>query len=437
MRRDRRALPKICNIGRPASLYIIINGNLESRIMKLEDFTLESRAYNVVRKLKLDNIPDKQFSDVIDPQGHQYIDLVLEGGGVLGIALVGYTYVLEQMGLRFRGIAGTSAGAINALLLAAHKTPSHSKSEHSLEHLGNQNLYEFVDGPPKVRKFIDCILQGKSKWKIAYHGLRIIDHMKTHQGLNPGDRFKEWITDILKLNNTETTEQLRGQFALPDDLLIREGVERSLEGLRAKLVLIASDITTESRIQFPAMADLYWEEPGGVNPAEYVRASMSIPGFFYPQRIRIGDMLSAERRNKWIDKVKFTGPPPEEAVFVDGGIVSNFPIDVFHSAGVPRLPTFGVKLGSDREQTNRINRLGSYGLALFNTARHIHDYEFILRNPDYSHLVSSIDVGDHNWLNFSISDEDKIDLFERGAEAADYFLRNFDWNEYKKIRARI
>ena len=50
--------------------------------------------------------------------GNQYVDLVMEGGGVLGIALVGYTYVLEQAGLRFLGIAGTSAGAINAAYFA-------------------------------------------------------------------------------------------------------------------------------------------------------------------------------------------------------------------------------------------------------------------------------------------------------------------------------
>ncbi|MCR6719123.1 MAG: patatin-like phospholipase family protein [Chitinophagaceae bacterium] len=57
-------------------------------------------------------------SDVTDNEGHQYVDLVQEGGGVLGIALVGYTYVLEKMGIRFFSMAGTSAGAINTLLLA-------------------------------------------------------------------------------------------------------------------------------------------------------------------------------------------------------------------------------------------------------------------------------------------------------------------------------
>ena len=37
----------------------------------------------------------------------------MEGGGVLGIALTGYTYILEQAGIRFLGVGGTSAGSIN------------------------------------------------------------------------------------------------------------------------------------------------------------------------------------------------------------------------------------------------------------------------------------------------------------------------------------
>src|SRR3990170_9374 len=56
-------------------------------------------------------------SDVLDTDGHQYVNLVQKGGGVLGVALVGYTYILEQMGVRFIRQAGTSAGAINTALM--------------------------------------------------------------------------------------------------------------------------------------------------------------------------------------------------------------------------------------------------------------------------------------------------------------------------------
>ena len=39
------------------------------------------------------------------------MNLVQKGGGVLGVALVGYVYILEQAGIRFLKMAGTSAGA--------------------------------------------------------------------------------------------------------------------------------------------------------------------------------------------------------------------------------------------------------------------------------------------------------------------------------------
>lgn len=47
------------------------------------------------------------------------IDLVQQGGGMWGIALLGYCYILEKIGIRFYSHGGTSAGAINALFLSS------------------------------------------------------------------------------------------------------------------------------------------------------------------------------------------------------------------------------------------------------------------------------------------------------------------------------
>lgn len=65
---------------------------------------------NMIQKIK-EKIGKEPISDLEDDQGNQYVDIVLEGGGVLGIALVGYTYAMEQAGIRFLNIAGTSAGS--------------------------------------------------------------------------------------------------------------------------------------------------------------------------------------------------------------------------------------------------------------------------------------------------------------------------------------
>src|SRR5512135_2086782 len=47
------------------------------------------------------------------------VDAVFEGGGVKGIALIGAAEVVEAAGYVFQNLAGTSAGAIVAALLAA------------------------------------------------------------------------------------------------------------------------------------------------------------------------------------------------------------------------------------------------------------------------------------------------------------------------------
>ena len=47
------------------------------------------------------------------------VDLVCEGGGVRGIGLVGAVDALAAAGYRFPRVAGTSAGAIVASLIAA------------------------------------------------------------------------------------------------------------------------------------------------------------------------------------------------------------------------------------------------------------------------------------------------------------------------------
>ena len=46
-------------------------------------------------------------------------DAVFEGGGVKGIGLVGAVAVTEAHGFQFENVAGTSAGAIVAALIAA------------------------------------------------------------------------------------------------------------------------------------------------------------------------------------------------------------------------------------------------------------------------------------------------------------------------------
>ena len=95
-------------------------------------------------KEKREKNPDDEnwqyFSDIEDEFGNQYVDLVQEGGGVLGIALLGYTYVLEEFGIRFLSMGGTSAGAINTMLLAAAGRPHEKRTIEILDLLAKKDL---------------------------------------------------------------------------------------------------------------------------------------------------------------------------------------------------------------------------------------------------------------------------------------------------------
>ena len=97
--------------------------------MKISDFIDNKIVVPLITKAKKLKENGARFSDIVDKDGNQYVDLVQEGGGVLGIALVGYTYMLENAGIRFFNLAGTSAGAINTLMLASVGKIHQAKSE--------------------------------------------------------------------------------------------------------------------------------------------------------------------------------------------------------------------------------------------------------------------------------------------------------------------
>jgi NTE family protein len=405
--------------------------------MPLEVSTFTEEVFHLVENLKKDlKRKNKPVSDIIDDAGYQYVDFVMEGGGVLGIALVGFTYVLEQAGIRFLQIGGASAGAINALLLAALGAPAEAKSEKILRELANVDMYEFVDGDGDARSFIDSWLSNENRLSIGFKALQVVDNINDELGLNPGEKFREWIVGILEKERIRNTADLEKRLGLmPTGLRHREG--KPIDHIRPNLALVAADVSTQTKAVFPRMAGLYWKNPDRVNPAHYVRASMSIPFFFQPLRIdNIPRGTSAMAL--WKQYADYEQSIPKSCVFIDGGIMSNFPINLFHRPDrVPSAPTFGVKLGVDDRKTDDISKPFGLLKVIFDSARFNLDADFIARNPDYRKLVSCIGTGDHNWLNFGMSDDDKLDLFKKGAAEADRFLRQFDWEEYKDIRRGI
>jgi NTE family protein len=380
----------------------------------------------------------RQFSDIIDGKGRQYVDLVMEGGGVLGVGLVGYTYALEQAGVRFLRVGGTSAGAINAILLAGLGTPSEEKSVKILKALAELNLEDLMDGNFWARGLINAALARSGTLVLLFWALTVIHQIQEYLGLNRGEIFLKWLTTVLEEGGVRSTADLRARMnAIPRDMKLRTGKRVGLKDADPYLALVAADVTTETKVDFPRMARLYWENAESVNPALFVRASMSIPFFFRPLKIE-PIPRTPESRLSWEVLAGYSAEPPSACVFVDGGIMSNFPIALFHEPDtVPTAPTFGVKLGPSSRTKHAIKTPGNLAGAVFNSARHTLDYDFLTHHPDYNKLVGFVDTTGHNWLNFRLTDEAKLDLFRRGMEAAAGFLRKFDWKGYKLIRRKL
>jgi NTE family protein len=446
--------------------------------MTTRDFLGDDRVRAALKRIDITN--REPISDVTDPEGHEYVDLVMEGGGVLGIALLGYTYALEHAGIRFRSIGGTSAGAINATLLAAAAAPHQPRSERVLGVLANLNMFSFIDGGDDARDFLkDYVLDPAGPIRRIRSAYRNLDEICETFGMNPGRVFRDWVAATLGAWDIETTAQLIARMnAFPAGLAFAGNPltigappgattpEQARAFLNAAIKLVATEVTTTSKIVFPEMAGLFFFEPDGVSPAAFVRASMSVPYVFEPFRVYPLPNDQAAR-DAWARHAGYRGEIPREAVFLDGGLMSNFPISLFHShtGGVPRLPTFGVKLGRSRIAPKRIGGPLALAGAMFSASRQASDLDFLWRNPDFQHLIAEIDLDrdrdgddDVHWLNFHLTAQQKIHLFAAGVEAAETFLlgdrppgtpgalplppgrspaKAFDWASYKAIRAAI
>lgn len=383
------------------------------------------------------------FSDVVDDAGHQYVDLVMEGGGTLGLALVGYIWALEEAGIRFLGIGGTSAGSIGAMLLAGLDVPAARKAPPLMEALSSVDFIEFVDGGYSARKLADAISAGRRLPAIFWGGIqavRVVFGKWRRWGINPGDAFEQWLEKTLRDAGVNDLEGLEGRLLTrPAGLTLRTGAGDGDQAPRHwKLAVIAADVSTQNKVVFPAMGPLYFDV-NAIHPARFVRASMAIPLFFRALRPTIP--TEPGYRERWAELMNLELAEdeslPEYAVFVDGGVLSNFPIAEFHVRdAVPHRPTFGVKLGSSR-QFERIEGVFELLAGIFNSARRILDKDFLRRNSDYDLLVAEVDTRDYSWLKFSMNEKEQLGLIKAGAETACAFLEGFDWERYKHIRERL
>ena len=235
-----------------------------------------------------------------EPGGQLRADLVLEGGGVKGIGLVGALSVLEEAGYRFERVAGTSAGSIVGSLVAAGMTLG-----------GDVRRDDGARLSPVPRRHAAH----------AHPGARPVLSLFVHEGVYEGRYVESFVADRLREKGVTTWADLRRDdpgSSLPPDH-------------RYKLVVHVSDVTESALLRLPWV----YESRFGIAPdtesvAGAVRASSSIPFFFRPTKLK--------------------RPGGETSWLVDGGMLSNFPIDVFdRTDGEPsRWPTIGIKLSAEK-----------------------------------------------------------------------------------------
>lgn len=313
-------------------------------------------------------------------------DLVLEGGGVKGIGLVGAISVLDEHQYTVRRVAGTSAGAVVGSLVAAGAT-------------GDQlvTMMRELD----YRRFTDADLLDR----IPLVGPAA--SVLLHDGIYPGNYLRNWVADRLADFGVRTFGDLRDDDAgssLPPDQ-------------RYRLVVVTADPSQGRMIRLPwDYRARYGLDPDKQLVADAVRASASIPFFFRPVHLKAAD--------------------GKESLLVDGGVLSNFPIDIFDRTDgeEARWPTLGVKLSARPDANLRpVAAAGPIGLAtaIVATMANAHD-QMHIDDPCVAARTVFVDTDHVNPVDFDISPADQELLYANGRAATEKFLKTWDWTAWRQ-----
>ncbi len=253
-------------------------------------------------------------------------DLVFEGGGAKGMVFVGALRELERRGHTFGRFLGTSAGAIMATFAAAGLTTTEMLDALKEKDKDGVPVFQQFLGRPRpftkadidssiTRQALQAIdLPGVSD-KIEAYVDRIVLYLMTRDefahifsfvergGWFSADAFVDWAT--AKLDQPTPTGQPRD--------LSRKTFAEFHRATGRELSLVAADIT-DSR-----MLVLNHRTAPGVPVVWGMRMSMSLPLIWQ----------EVVWQPEWGD---YLGRPLAGHRIVDGGLLSNFPIELFLSS---------------------------------------------------------------------------------------------------------
>lgn len=293
-----------------------------------------------------------------------YIDGVFSGGGIKGFALIGSYQAIEQRGLQFVRVAGTSAGSIIASFIAAGY-----RSDEIISMMDDMDLGKFLERNPSILPFKFM------KWLNIYWRL----------GLYKGGKLEEWIAGKLKERGVSTFGDLR----------------------HGSLKIVASDLTNGRIIVLPDDLPRYGLVPERFSVARAVLMSCSLPYFFEPVKL-----TSAEGTN----------------IVVDGGVLSNFPIWLFkEKKTIQAQPVLGIKLSpseEERPRNNIRNAIEMYG-ALFETMKDAHDARHISSRHEKN--IIFLPVESILSTEFNLTEQKKLALIELGRSRTELFLKKWTY----------
>ena len=331
------------------------------------------------------NEPALAGSAAPQPDGALKADLVFEGGGVKGIGLAGAFLALSQRGYQPQCVAGTSAGAIMASLVAAGYTGA--ELEEIVLH--KMDFQKFEDPT-----FLDHFGAGGD-----------IAQFLLTRGIHSGQYFLAWISELLEAKGVRTFADLRDDSA-------------SDPKRRYKLQVIASDLSARSMLVLPGAAKDLGLDPDGLKVADAVRMSMSIPVFFRP--------VEADGHQ-----------------IVDGGLLSNFPIWLFDTdpGTEPAFPTFGLLLVAPHQADPLLPTAPGAPVpplrtnidflkAIAETMMEAHD-RFYVEQANYARTVPIPTLGVRT-TEFNIPPGQAQALFQSGHAAAEAFLASWNFQAYKR-----
>lgn len=363
-------------------------------------------------------------------------DLVFEGGGAKGFVFVGAMREFEARGHTHGRLLGTSAGAITATLLAAGYTSAEMDAALD-EKVDGQSVFEsFLGEPaafdeesiqnsitrnflrnlniPMLPDFVENKLDDQVTHFLAKQAsLRHIFSFVERGGWFSADSFISWMRERLDHAMPDGTPRAFGNLTL----------EQFHAATGADLSLVATD-TTASRIlvlnhRTAPQCPVVWA----------VRMSMNIP-FLWQEVIWQADW--GTYRDKSLEK----------HVIVDGGVLSNFPIELFISDMENVIAVMGPRSGERvlgflidddmpvsgaqsqaEEQTPPSGLLELHTtqriLHLLNTMMQAHDKMVI---DAFSSLVVHLPAKGYGTTEFNMTGERKTALVDAGCEAMQGYL---------------